>query len=315
MKRKTIIGILISLFLFSCTSLTNKTLDVLLNDTFIKKDKLLVAMQCIQKMIDTYDVKKGYDLNLYSYKNVLFYNLQKQKSENAVVYVHGGGFLINYVNSNRFYFVQDLMDESKINFESIFVDYKGDKYPIQNIETEVILKYIMKKYNKVIVVADSSGGNIALSVLLKMRDEGYKLPDGLVLLSPFTDFTNVVPSRKYNFNKDILFGKKYIDLLYNNPYVKNVKDKTLSYVSPVYGKYENFPKTLIQCCNTEMLKDDSVLVYNKMKKDKVNVKLEIWDNCIHAFQLISIFSETKKAKESIVKFLEEIYYDKRIEHK
>lgn len=310
MKKRIITILILANFLISCTTITNKALDVFLNNTNVHKDTTFTFIQWVQKMIDTYDAKRGYSLKKYSYKGVLFYNLKKASSKNAVVYVHGGGFLVNYVNSTRFYFVEDLMEKSNENFETILVDMKGLHYPIQNMETEVVLKYIMKKYDKVVVVADSAGGNIALSTLLKMRDEGHRMPDGLVLLSPFTDFSNTVESRKSNFSEDLLFGKKDVKLLYNNPYVQNVKNVKNPYVSPIYGTYEDFPKTLIQCSEEEVLRDDSVVVYNKMKKQDVDAKLEIYNGVIHAFQLDSIFNETSNARNSIVKFLEGIYHDK-----
>ncbi len=315
MKKRIIAILILANFFISCTTITNKVLDVFLNNTNLPKDSTFTFIQWLQKMTDTYDAKKGYDLKKYSYKGVLFYNLKKSDSKNAVVYVHGGGFLVNYVNSTRFYFVEDLMEKSKINFETILVDMKGLQYPIQNMETEIVLKYIMKKYDNVVVVADSAGGNIALSTLLKMRDEGHKMPDGLVLLSPFTDFSNTVESRKSNFSEDLLFGKKDVDLLYNNPYIKNVKDVRNPYISPVYGTYEDFPKTLIQCSEEEVLRDDSVVVYNKMRKHGIDAKLEIYKGVVHAFQLESIFNETNGARKNIVKFLEGIYRDKGVKDK
>lgn len=312
---KKILSIIIIFLSISCTTLVSTGIDIGVNYNPIPKSKLLRFSQIVQEAIDTVDAKWGYELEKYSYKGVEFFNYRKVKSKNALVYIHGGGFFTNYVNSARFNIVEDLMENSKVGFETILVDFKGTHYPEQSRESEVILKYIMSKYDKVVVMGDSSGGNVTLSMLLKMRDEGYKMPDGLVLLSPYSDLTNTVPSRKENFDKDVLFGKRDLNILNNNPYVKNIKDKKHPYVSPVFAKYHNFPKTLLQCSDIEMLRDDTIFVYNQMKKDLVDAKLEIYENEIHCFQLMSVFTHTKEARNNISKFLEGIYYDKRVEGK
>ena len=93
----------------------------------------------------------------------------------------------------------------------------------------------------------------------------------------------------------------------NNPYIEDVKDKANPYISPVYGDYHNFPKTLIQCGSTELLLDDSRIVYENMKKNKVDAKLEIYDNMVHVFQLFGIFDRTDEALKNVSKFLGGIY--------
>ena len=42
----------------------------------------------------------------------------------------------------------------------------------------------------VILTGDSAGGNLALSLMLRLKQEGRLLPRGLVLMSPWTDLTS-----------------------------------------------------------------------------------------------------------------------------
>lgn len=41
----------------------------------------------------------------------------------------------------------------------------------------------------IIIMGDSAGGGLSLALCMYLRDEGYKLPAGLVLMSPWVDLT------------------------------------------------------------------------------------------------------------------------------
>lgn len=51
------------------------------------------------------------------------------------------------------------------------------------------LMYLGYGARDVIVAGDSAGGNLALSLTLKLKEEGRMLPRGLALMSPWTDLT------------------------------------------------------------------------------------------------------------------------------
>ena len=42
-------------------------------------------------------------------------------------------------------------------------------------------------YNDIIVIGDSAGGNLALTLTLKLQSLNIKIPKALVLMSPWTD--------------------------------------------------------------------------------------------------------------------------------
>lgn len=310
---KRIKMLLVLLLLSSCTSLTIKSLDILSNDIVQDKDQFLKNILYAYSLIETIDKKYGYTLVPYKYKDTLFFNYKKKDSKNVLVYVHGGAFYIRTINSFYYTMNEKILENCPKDYEIILLDYKGLKYPEQNKELENVLDYVQKRYDRIVLMGDSSGGNLILSTLLKRRDENKPLVDGIVLLSPFTDLTNKVKSRVNKFDDDILFGVSWHPrYLNNNPYVSEVKDLTNPYVSPVYGDYYNFPKTLIHYGANEMLSDDSILVYNNMIKNNVDARIKGYKNMQHNFQLFNIFKETNDSINKISRFLEEIYNDKRV---
>lgn len=291
----------------SCSKLTVNGLRFLSRNVINDRDKFLKNIVYIHGLVETIDAKKGYTLKLYEYKGVKFYNYRKKESKNVLIYFHGGAFVIDTIKGLYFKMNEQILDKSPQNYEILMVDLKGKKYPDQSVELEKVLEYAFSKYDKVVVAGDSSGGNVVLSTLLKRRDENMKLPQGIFLLSPWTDLTNNAPSRRFNFKKDALFGEAYPKLLVDNPYIEDVKNRKDPYVSPIYGNYKNFPKTLIQYGSDEILSDDSKFVYNAMKTSGVDVKLEEYEGMIHVFQLFPMLDKRDEALKNISNFLGEIY--------
>lgn len=312
MIKKIFLIIFLNFTLLSCSIL--KITDILINNVITNKEKVIDIYDTVDKLINTVDYKPGYSINAYKFRNTVFYRYRKKDSKNALVYVHGGAFRVEYIKSAYFKFNERILENTKnSNYEILLVDYKGKKYPSQSIEVNNVIDYALNHYDKVVIMGDSSGGNLILSTLLKRRDENKPLVDGIVLLSPFTDLSNKVKSRVNKFDDDILFGVSWHPrYLNNNPYVSEVKDLTNPYVSPVYGDYYNFPKTLIHYGANEMLSDDSILVYNNMIKNKVDARIKGYKNMQHTFQLFNIFKETNDSINKISRFLEEIYNDKRV---
>lgn len=309
---KKYILMLIFTFLVSC-SLTDTTINslyVVSNNGFLSKDSILDFAIGISKIQKKYIIKEGYVFERKEYKDVKYieYNKKDTKSENLVLLVHGGAFKLPF---NQIYVtvMEHIIESTDKTFESIMLDYTtGKKYPTQSKELETLLEYAKTKYKKIILVGDSSGGNVILSVMQKLRDENKELIDGLVLMSPWGDLTNTVESRKRNYYKDILFGNEmYPKAMIDNDYISEVKDLKNPYVSPVFGVYHNFPKTLIQVGRDELLLDDSNIIYEKMKKANVNVKLVIFENMFHVFHLLPVLPETKLAYSQVGEFIESVF--------
>jgi acetyl esterase/lipase len=53
-------------------------------------------------------------------------------------------------------------------------------------------------------MGDSAGGGLSLALCLYLRDEGYKLPAGLVLMSPWVDLTMSCGSHDENAHLDVI---------------------------------------------------------------------------------------------------------------
>ncbi len=153
----------------------------------------------------------------------------------------------------------------------------------------------------VIVTGDSAGGNLALALVHRLKQEGRLLPRGLVLMSPWTDLTSSGESFAAKAKLDPVLDKDYIDRMIA-AYAEG-QDVTNPLISPLFGDFHGFPPTYIQAGENEILLSDSERLYQALLEAKVSVKLEVFPGMWHVFQM----SPLKTATEAMDKNAEFIY--------
>lgn len=264
--------------------------------------------------------KNGFLINLeVVYGNGVRLEIIKKtnkKNKNAIYFAHGGAFL--YPLSNIYRNLAQYMVEVNDNYDIIFVDYRqlpDYRYPTGNEDFNNGFEWVIKNYENVYAMGDSGGGNIVVSTTLKRRDEGKKLADALILLSPFLDISNTLDSRTRNRKTDLLIGnssKDYVvpKLLSDNTYFSNYSNKKEPYISPVFGDFYNFPKTYIEVDKSEMLYDDSIILAEKLKNNNIEYELVEVEGLFHVYQLLPYTKEREKSIKRIFNFLEKIRNEK-----
>ena len=112
------------------------------------------------------------------------------------------------------------------------------------------LMYLGYGARDVIVAGDSAGGNLALSLTLKLKEEGRMLPRGLALMSPWTDLTKSGKSYQTRSSVDPVLDHEYLDRMIEN-YAGGM-ELTNPYISPLFGKLEGLPPVYIQVGDNEL---------------------------------------------------------------
>ncbi|MCM1089372.1 MAG: alpha/beta hydrolase [Butyrivibrio sp.] len=153
----------------------------------------------------------------------------------------------------------------------------------------------------VIITGDSAGGNLALALVLKLKQEGRLFPRGLVLLSPWTDLTSSGESFETKAELDPVLDMEYIDRMVIA--YADGQDITNPLISPLFGDFGGFPPTYIQAGENEILLSDSKRLYQALLEAKVSVKLDIFPGMWHVFQM----SPFKAASEAMDRNAEFIY--------
>ena len=139
---------------------------------------------------------------------------KKNSSKNGklILYFHGGAYIAGLL---YFYkkFAPDFYQESG-EAETIFLDYKlapEYQYPVQLNEALDLWNNLTQRQGylpeNIILGGDSSGANLALAMMLKLRDNQQKLPAGAFCISVWGDMTGSSESFIFNYSKDIEFGE------------------------------------------------------------------------------------------------------------
>ena len=153
----------------------------------------------------------------------------------------------------------------------------------------------------VILTGDSAGGNLALSLVLKLKEEGRILPGGLVLMSPWTDLTSSGKSFTTKAELDPVLDSAYIDrMIHAYAEGQNLKNP---FISPLFGNFDGFPPTYIQVGENEILLSDSLRLHQNLVDANVSVKMDTYPGMWHVFQMAPV----KAAREAMDKNAEFIY--------
>ena len=248
----------------------------------------------------------------------------KHDKDRVVFYCHGGGYTCGSLKYARV-IASKLAVHTGIPVMSFEYSLAPEHpYPAALEDALVIWNYIMQLgfgAREVIVVGDSAGGNLALELILKLKSQKRILPKGLVLMSPWTDMT--MSGETYETCKDIdpLLTKEYIQTCrysfvglnekYNEEETKiKIDEADLDYAnpdfSPLFADLEGFPPTLIQVGSNEILKSDSIRLYEKLLSLGVQAVLEEYDDAWHVFQMMPL-KKAVIAMDSIGRFADGLY--------
>lgn len=227
----------------------------------------------------------------------------------VIMYCHGGGY-----STGSALYARTLTSKlaASTSMDVLSFDYRlapEHPYPAALEDAMKVWNYLMLLgygARDIILAGDSAGGNLALALTLKLKEEGRLLPRGLVLLSPWTDLTSSGKSYQTKAAVDPVLDKEYLNkaiLDYTQGSCETEDDLKNPYISPLFGDFTGFPPTYIQVGDNEILLSDSEALHKKMVKENVSVKLEHFKGMWHVFQM----SPIKTAYEAMDKVAEFIY--------
>ncbi|KAJ3121191.1 hypothetical protein HK098_003917 [Nowakowskiella sp. JEL0407] len=224
-------------------------------------------------------------------------------SERVILYIHGGAFTVCSPRTHRG-LTSELVSLAKCKI--LAVDYRLSPEnvfpaalhdcvsaylylvdPEKSIkEGEEAVKYDPKQ---VVIMGDSAGGNLTLSLMLYLRDNatrlGVGMPAGIAALSPWCDLTHSQPSFILNGDYDILpspaIDPEYITATRSQYYISDDSWIKNPLVSPMFANIDDsavipFPEEGIknsanpvsEVLSTVGVDKDYVLVNNEVVETK-----------------------------------------------
>ena len=165
--------------------------------------------------------------------------------------------------------------------------------------------------NAVFVAGDSAGGNLTLSLVHWLRDQGHRAPDSAVALSPLTDATLSSPSLRNNLHSDPMLGPLFGPmarvpqwlLLWFGWLQTRIRPND-PLISPLRADLSRLPPLLLQASEVEMLFDDSQRYVNRAQAAGSPVRLQRWSHMVHVWQIFNPeLPEARQALQQIGQFL------------
>lgn len=221
-----------------------------------------------------------------------------QAGKGLAIYTHGG--------AHTFYSARSMLGRAALFADdtallTISIDYTLAPHAKFQAITDQVVSVIRGVIDEghdtgqLVIYGDSSGGGIAASSILKMRDLGVGLPAVAILVSPWTDIT---PAGDTEYT----LRHAEANYLYERHSVKaagayaDPADQKHPYASPVYGDYsKGFPPTLIQGGTKEILLSGFIRLYQAIDQAGGLAKLDLYEGMPHNFA-----SRIPDAPESLV---------------
>jgi len=156
--------------------------------------------------------------------------------------------------------------------------------------------------SNIMVAGESAGGNLARSLVQRLKSLGIPLPAKLALLSPWCDLR---PENPYgdvpqDFDPTINMG----NLFRAAAFYAGQHDPRHPEISPLFGKFAPpYPQTMITTGNRDRLLFDCLRLVAKMQSSGLSPRLEIWPDMGHVFEFYDELPEADLSLRELAEFL------------
>jgi epsilon-lactone hydrolase len=198
----------------------------------------------------------------------------------AYVDFHGGAFVFGGGEACR---AQAQMQADQHKALCYGVDYRmppGHPYPAGLDDAMAAYRYVLERHapSRIIVGGRSAGGNLAVAMLLRAKQEGLPMPAGLILLSPQVDLTESGDSFQVNQMVDVVLPTS---LTRNNELYAGGTDLSHPHLSPLFGDLTDLPPTFLQSGTRDLFLSNAVRMHRALRQVKVDAELHVFEAMPH----------------------------------
>lgn len=135
---------------------------------------------------------------------------------------------------------------------------------------------------RIVLAGDSAGGGLALALLARLCAAGTP-PAGLVAFSPWTDLTGAGASLAENAARDPMLPagqmQRAVDL-----YLQGAAPDDPG-ASPLYAAFPGCPPVHLQHAETEILRDDTLRMADRLRSFGAEVTVQSWPDAPHVWHM------------------------------
>ena len=234
----------------------------------------------------------------------IWYRPPNPTKGHVLMYVHGGGYVWCSAESHAG-IISRVAAESRA--ETIALDYKvapSQAFPGPVEEGVTLYNWLLKSGyapENIAIVGDSAGGGLVLAIVYALKSRQLPLPACAAVSSAYTDLTNTGESIDW-VTSDLCVSREGLDFCVEL-YLQG-HDPRDPLASPLHADLSGFPPLLVQVGSRERLLSDSTRFAAKADAAGVDVRLEVYDGCMHLWQWwVPEAPEAKAAVSSIADFV------------
>lgn len=217
----------------------------------------------------------------------------------VLLYTHGGGFSVGSAASHR-----KLAGHlaKALSATAAVIDYRRSPehpFPAQIEDSTNVYRELRDRgfaASAITTIGDSAGGNLAISTVLMLRDDGDELPGSVIALSPWLDMEHTGETLTTNAEYDALVSKAILEGM-AGMFLDEPSSAANPLANPLHADYSGFPRLYITAGSIETLVDNATRLAGKAKAAGVDVTLSIVDGQQHVFPILA--GRAKEADEEI----------------
>ncbi len=224
-------------------------------------------------------------------------------SKHVILFLHGGAYMAN-ISKQHWFFIKQLLIKTKATM--IVPDYP--LAPQSNCEEvyhfmDILYTEIQNKYTNqpIYFMGDSAGGGLALGFAQKLRNNQLKLPDQLILFSPWLDVTMSNPLLKKLDNKDRILSIKSLKIA--GELYADEMEQTDYRISPLYGDFSTLCPISIFTGTYDILYADAQKLKEIVHPQNTELNYYEYPKMFHDWIVIPSLKETKDVIKHVVKLL------------
>ena len=218
---------------------------------------------------------------------VVFIDIADVEPRGTIFHIHGGGFALGSA-AGSVGLASSLA--RKTGMRAVSADYRlapEHPYPAALQDVTAAYRALVEQAGSaghIVVSGESSGGNLAIELLIAGKAEGLTMPAAALLLSPMTDLTVTGSSYAGKADVDPAISAQAIRTRTADYLAGTDTDRSDPLVSPIFADLSGLPPLLIQAGSHEVLLDDATRLAAKAAADDVAVILDITPGVPHVFQ-------------------------------
>jgi len=230
---------------------------------------------------------------------------ENYQGDTTMFYIHGGG----YVSGSAMMYVNLAAKFAlRLNTKVYIPDYRlapEFPYPTPLEDTFEAYQWLMESgcnTDRLTIAGDSAGGAMVITMMVKGRNKGIKLPAAAIALSPWANIENNGKSMNNRNRLDPFVTKEILDAMADT-FLNGIHPSDAD-ASPIYADVRNLPPTLILIGENEIMLSDAIDLARHLAENRVRVNLEVWPGLFHVWpQYAPNLKESDQAIKNIVRFI------------